>query len=244
MKKENHIWRVVTYNTHKSRGLDGRIRPERIARVLKRLDADLIALQEVWSYEEGPLRKDQARFLSNELEMPYYVGETRKYRGGTYGNITLTREPVQFTETYDLSVDWAREKRGCLRTDIHLLSLGLIHIFNLHLGTSYSERKHQAHKLLDPRVLTNPALTGKRLVLGDFNEWTLGITTKLLREQFKAIDAATIHPLRSYPGIMPVLPLDHIYFEPGLKLERLVIYRTPLSLLASDHLPLIADFHL
>jgi len=222
--------------------MDGRIRPERIANVLKKLNADIVALQEVWSYEEGPLRKDQARFFSQELDLPCYVGETRKYRGGTYGNLTLTRFPVKKMETYDLSVGTRREKRGCLRTDLHLPKLGLLHVFNLHLGTSYFERKHQARKLLDPGVLTNPALRGKRLVVGDFNEWTLGITTKLLREQFQSIDAATIHPLRSYPGIMPVLPLDHIYFEPAMKLEQLVIYRSPLALLASDHLPLIADF--
>jgi endonuclease/exonuclease/phosphatase family metal-dependent hydrolase len=242
MIKEENTLRIVTYNTHKSRGLDGRIRPERIARVLTRLNADIIALQEVWSYEGGMLRKDQARFFSHELNLPHYVGETRKYRGGTYGNVTITRFAVKGMETYDLSVGTRREKRGCLRTDLDLPGFGPLHVFNLHLGTSYFERKHQARKLLDPGVLTNPQLIGKRLVLGDFNEWTLGITTKLLREQFKSIDAATIHPLRSYPGIIPVLPLDHVYFEPEMKLKRLMIYRSPLALLASDHLPLIADF--
>jgi endonuclease/exonuclease/phosphatase family metal-dependent hydrolase len=43
---------------------------------------------------------------------------------------------------------------------------------------------------------------------------------------------------------MPVLSLDHIYFDPSLELERIVLHRTRTSLLASDHLPLVADFSL
>ena len=41
--------RIVTYNIHRSRGMDRRVRPERIAEVLAAIDADIIALQEVSS---------------------------------------------------------------------------------------------------------------------------------------------------------------------------------------------------
>ena len=40
-------FRVVTYNVHKCRGLDRRVRPARIAEVLREINADIIALQEV-----------------------------------------------------------------------------------------------------------------------------------------------------------------------------------------------------
>ncbi len=43
----NPTIRIVTYNVHKCRGLDRRVLPERIAEVLRQLDADVIALQEV-----------------------------------------------------------------------------------------------------------------------------------------------------------------------------------------------------
>jgi endonuclease/exonuclease/phosphatase family metal-dependent hydrolase len=244
MTKSDNVLRVVTYNTHKSRGIDGRIRPERILKVLKKLNADIIGLQEVWSYQEGPLRRDQARFFSEELNLDCCIGETRKYRGGIYGNITLARFPIVSTQTYDLSVGKRRERRGCLRTDLDVPELGKIHLFNIHLGTSYFERRHQARKLIDASILKNPDLKGKRIVLGDFNEWTLGITTKLLREQFRSIDAPTIHPMKSFPGLIPVLPLDHIYFDPSFRLQRLTIYRSPMAYIASDHLPVVADFEL
>ena len=36
---------MVTYNIHKSRGLDGRVRPDRILRVLSEINPDVIALR-------------------------------------------------------------------------------------------------------------------------------------------------------------------------------------------------------
>jgi endonuclease/exonuclease/phosphatase family metal-dependent hydrolase len=49
---------------------------------------------------------------------------------------------------------------------------------------------------------------------------------------------------RSYPGVLPFLHLDHIYFDPELRLQRFTLHRSRRSLIASDHLPLIADFML
>ena len=53
--------RVATYNIHRCRGLDRRVRPARIVEVLREMDADIIALQEVLSIRGGAREKDQAR---------------------------------------------------------------------------------------------------------------------------------------------------------------------------------------
>jgi len=39
--------RITTYNIHRSRGMDGRTRQERVVEVLQEIGADVIALQEV-----------------------------------------------------------------------------------------------------------------------------------------------------------------------------------------------------
>ena len=39
--------RIATYNIHRSRGMDRRTAPARIAEVLREIDADVVALQEV-----------------------------------------------------------------------------------------------------------------------------------------------------------------------------------------------------
>ena len=56
--------RIATYNIHRCRGIDGRTRPERIAAVLRDIDADVIALQEVIGpgpHGRRPRRGDSAR---------------------------------------------------------------------------------------------------------------------------------------------------------------------------------------
>ena len=81
-------------------------------------------------------------------------------------------------------------------------------------------------------------------MLGDFNEWTRGLATRLLSAHLRSADLK-LHEARrrTYPGFMPVLHLDHIYYDPALRLERVASDRCPLALVASD-LPLYADFAL
>jgi endonuclease/exonuclease/phosphatase family metal-dependent hydrolase len=87
------LFRAVTYNIHKCRGLDLRVRPVRIADVLRELNADMIALQEVLSIEGKRAEDDQARFIADELGLDYRIGENRKLKGRAYGNIVLSRLP-------------------------------------------------------------------------------------------------------------------------------------------------------
>ena len=41
-----------------------------------------------------------------------------------------------------------------------------------------------------------------------------------------------------------MLNLDHVYFDRELELESLQLHRSRQALVASDHLPLVADFKL
>jgi endonuclease/exonuclease/phosphatase family metal-dependent hydrolase len=59
--------RITTDNIHKCRGLDRRVRPRRIAAVLKETESDIIALQEVVGMDEGELERNQVRTIAEEL---------------------------------------------------------------------------------------------------------------------------------------------------------------------------------
>ena len=158
--------RVATYNIHKCRGLDRRTDPERVAAVIAELDADVIAIQEILDVRNGRPEFDQARRIHGSLKGYHRCfGENRMLHGGPYGNMTISRFPVQLCHNYDLTRA-GRERRGCLRTDISFGEDVLLHIFNVHLGTGFMERRYQAKRLLSPHVLLNPEFNGTRVVLG------------------------------------------------------------------------------
>jgi len=81
-----------------------------------------------------------------------------------------------------------------------------------------------------------------KIVLGDFNEWMRGLATQMLNERLQSIDLRQhLRRRRTYPGVFPVLHLDHIYYEGHVEVARVELPRTRLSLMASDHLPLVAE---
>ena len=224
--------------------------------VLGSLDADIIALQEVLRVDDGAPDADQAGFIAQELGYYSAFGHNCDLYGGHYGNLVLTRFPIHVSQNHDISFAMpirtrVREPRGCLRADVQLNGT-MLHVFNIHLGTGYFERHQQTQRLLHDAVLSRE-VSGPRIVLGDFNEWIRGAASRMMRGLFEAADPR-LHMERrrsprrawhrTYPGVLPVLNLDHIYFDPALRLEKLSLCRDRTALVASDHLPLVADFRL
>jgi endonuclease/exonuclease/phosphatase family metal-dependent hydrolase len=243
VKQSHQSVRVATYNIHKCRGLDRRVRPGRIVDVLNEIDADIIALQEVLSIEGRDREADQVRFIAEELHLHFAFGETRRLKGGRYGNVILTRHPIRIHRNYDITAR-GREPRGCLRTDVKL-DAGTLHVFNVHFGTAFFEHRAQARRLFEERIVNHHELTGARIVLGDFNEWLRGSVSRTLRSHLEWADIRRhLRRSRTYPGVLPLLHLDHIYFDASLKLERLHLHKGPKAMIASDHLPLVADFRI
>ena len=235
--------RIASYNIHKCRGLDRRVDPARIAAVISELDADVVAIQEVIDARNSRPEFDQVRGIQHGLEgYALCFGENRPLHGGRYGNMTLSRFPVQVCKNYD--VTWRhRERRGCLRSDLCLPSGTVLHFFNVHLGTSFLERRHQARRLLSDEVLHGREFRGPRMVVGDFNEWTRGLASRLMGNAFEAVDPRKfLRHARTYPGILPFLHLDHIYHDKHLVLKGFSVHRSRKALIASDHLPLVAEF--
>jgi len=233
-------FRIATYNIHKCRGMDGRVHPDRVARVLEEVNADILSLQEVVSHEGTAAADHQADYLAGRLGLFGAMGETRKHRGGAYGNVTLSRWDFKLVRPIDITIG-AREQRVALRTDIRLGG-HVLHLFNVHLGTALRERRQQALRLVDRDLLRAIDISGPRIVLGDFNEWVRGLVTKTLVAEFHLTDLrAHLTRARSYPALLPLLHLDHIYLDHHLRVEKAFYHRSRRSLIASDHLPLVAD---
>jgi endonuclease/exonuclease/phosphatase family metal-dependent hydrolase len=229
--------RVATYNVHRCRGLDRRVRPERIATVLQGIAADIVSLQEVVG--AGPGGRGQAEELGARLGLGWVMAPTRRYRGHLFGNVVLSRFPIVHHAQYDIT--WKTcEHRSVQRADVSLPGGPLVHVYNVHLGTALIERRYQAGRL--SAILTDRRVRGPRLVMGDFNEWTRGLVTEMMNRIARSVN---VHPhlqrRRTYPGVLPLLNLDHIYFRGDIEITAVQQPRTRLALVASDHLPLVAD---
>ena len=234
--------RIATYNVHRCRGIDGRTRPERIAAVLRAIGADVVALQEVVG--AGLHGGGHAEELGAALGMGWVMAPARQFRGHQFGNAVLSRLPITHHVEHDLS--WKTcEARRMQRVDIAAHG-GTLHLYNVHLGTAILERRHQAKRLAD--IVCDRRVAGPKLVLGDFNEWMRGLATALLNETLNSVDLRDYLPRkrtqRTYPGLFPVLHLDHIYYAGKVEVVGVELPRTRLSLVASDHLPLVADIRI
>ena len=228
--------RVATYNIHRCRGLDGRTSPSRIADVIRTIDPDIIALQEVVG--ASPRSAGHAEELGAQLGMGWVMASARHLRHALFGNVVLSRLPILHHAQYDLS--WKTcEPRCCQRVDIAVGSHTL-HLYNVHLGTAYLERRYQASRLVS--FVHDRRVGQPKIVLGDFNEWMRGLATQMLSQRLESIDLrAHLRRRRTYPGVFPLVHLDHIYYEGKVEVARLELPRTRLALLASDHLPLVAE---
>lgn len=229
--------RVATYNVHRSRGLDQRTLPARIGAVVASLDADLVALQEVVgpgeAGDEGHIGE-----IADVAGMEWVMAPTRHLKRHLYGNVVLSKFPVRDHARYELPSQ-RREPRCCQRVDVEVGG-HLLHFFNVHLGTGLMERRRQAVELAN--ILDAFSGDGPRIMLGDFNEWLKGPATRVLTERLDSLDMTThLRRRLTYPGFMPLLHLDHIYYRGVAEVVSVSLPRTRRTLVASDHLPLVAE---
>jgi len=235
---EGRTIRVATYNIHRGCGLDRRDRLDRIIDVLAEVDADVLALQEVFGF--------QAQALVEATRMEGVFGPTRRLPQGSFGNLCLSRFPLVGHARYNLTCH-PFEPRGCVRADLSIDvgeggtrgRGGRLHVFNVHFGLRYRERVRQTRMLLWG-ILDRAGLSGPWLLLGDFNEWFHGRASRLLRAAF-GHPCGLRRSVLTHPSPWPVFPLDRIYHDPVLRLERVVVHRSRLARVASDHLPTYAD---
>jgi endonuclease/exonuclease/phosphatase family metal-dependent hydrolase len=234
--------RIATYNIHKCVGIDRKYSPERIVKVLREIDADVIALQEVLCNSHLHKRDHQAKFIADGLGFEFVVGKNRQIKGADYGNAVITRHPILSARNHDITVS-PYEPRGCLMAEVEIEPGKTIHFADVHMGTSFFERRKQVHNLLAGHVLDAAGIAGHRIIVGDFNEWTNGVTTRMFRSRFSSVDPKIhLDTRRSFPGYLPLFHLDHIYFDPNFELEAAAIHRSRTAMVASDHLPIFADF--
>lgn len=224
--------RIASYNVHKCVGTDQRLDPARTAAVIGALDADIVALQETHErFGARAPRLDFERLASEHGLRPVRLGGGAEGWGWHGNSLLIRRGKVSTVTAIDLP---GMEPRGALVVDLEIEASPL-RVVAAHLGLLKHSRRQQAAAILAAIAQGSPCPT---VLLGDLNEWRLGSRSSLrpLAPVFRTVD----HCLPSFPSRFPVLPLDRILgSEPGL-VRRVQVHDTPLSRVASDHLPVSA----
>jgi endonuclease/exonuclease/phosphatase family metal-dependent hydrolase len=223
--------RVATYNIHRCIGCDGVERPKRIAAVLREMNADVAALQEV-AFAVEPYRNNILTYLARAMNAIAIAGPTLLEKKGHYGNAILSRIPPERIDRLDISVP-GREPRGAIAVKLRVNGKS-IKIVATHLGLRPAERRYQMNHLSS---LVNDPEAETTILLGDFNEWlSWGRPLRWMNRRFGKTPAPA-----TFPSRRPVLALDRIWVDPADRLISLDCHRQMPARLASDHLPLVAN---
>ncbi|MGI9318613.1 MAG: endonuclease/exonuclease/phosphatase family protein [bacterium] len=244
--------RIITYNIHRAIGLDRRFQPDRIIKILGDHDADIVLLQEVDRGAPRSKQMDMAKNFAEVLEYPHYAaGYNVSLKKGYYGNATLSRFPIVRERNIDLTIG-ENKRRGCQHTTIEIHRNGVnqtLEVFNLHLGLSPLERQRQAGILMRTKEFSAVDYSSACIVGGDFNDWLSRLRALFIEGM--SLRCATDHetryrtrPIKTYPSFSPRGGLDRIYYRGSLRPINAISCRHRVAKVASDHLPVIVDFHL
>ena len=119
MSRSCNQLRFASYNIHQCVGTDRRRDPERVAAVLREIDADVIGLQEVDARPGAASDSMQMQYLASALGLHAVAGPTIVRHDGHYGNALLSRRPVLDVRRVDLTV-YRREPRAAIDADVDI----------------------------------------------------------------------------------------------------------------------------
>lgn len=223
---------IASYNVHKCVGVDGKFDPDRISHVIREIGADVIALQEAdtrFGERRGLLDLGWLERETGLLPVPI-SGFAKAH--GWHGNVVFFREGL-VRDVHQVKLP-GLEPRGALITELELKGGNALRVIAAHLGLLHRSRHQQTRMIID--------LLGSRdeqptVLLGDLNEWRLGDRSSLnsLASVFGLPPAVP-----SFPSRLPVLALDRIMANRPDLIGTVQAHDTPLSRLASDHLPIKA----
>lgn len=235
--------RLISYNIHKGvGGWDLRYRLERILAVVEAEAPDLMCFQEVTFASPRTRYHDQPRLLAERLKAAASFFQLNvRWRVGGYGNLILSRWP--FLLARSISLQYRSRKVRAAQAVVVDTPEGPLHLVNWHLGLAEKERHWQAaHLLAHPLFAESVHLP--TLIVGDCNDWRDTLAPgPLAHHAFEQITAPA-RRFRSFPSLPAVLALDKAFCRGPVIVRDARIVRSREARWASDHLPLVIDFHL
>lgn len=237
-------FRLMTYNVHSCVGMDGKIYPERVARVISQYHPDVVALQEIDVDKIRTGQVNQAQLIAQLLEMKFHFHPSLMYEEEKYGDAILSIHPMKLFKAASLphlDEPWL-EPRGAIMVEVEAHGAAF-RIINTHLSLSRRERIMQAEALMGEEWLQFSANGAPAILCGDFNAMPNSPVCRLISQRLKdAQECGNGHKARNtFSGRFPVSRIDHVFVDKRLQVKKVLVPNTHLTRKTSDHLPLIVD---
>lgn len=237
---------IMSYNVHSCIGMDGRVSPRRIARVIARQGVDIAAIQEVDQGRARSRSEDQAHDIAAELGFHMLYCPAVTSGSERYGHALLSRWPLEAAKIAPLPSHqggmWP-EPRAALWARVHTQEATL-NILSTHLGLSAPERIKQMTAILGPEWLGSVLDREPVILCGDFNLTPGSAAHRLAASRLRDVAHNFKRGVRTFSSIRLVAQLDHIFVSPHFGLESVFAAQNDLTRVASDHLPLVAHLRL
>lgn len=231
----------MTYNIHHGAGMDGQVDLQRVADLINRAQADIVALQEVDKGVERTARRDCPAELAALTGLSCVFSNNYAFQGGEYGNAVLTRCPIKRWGNQHYKMLRPGEQRGLLQVVLEVHGRELVF-----LDTHVDYRRDDAERLLNAAEILEvvQSYRGRPVILcGDFND-TPGSRThqKIAQEFTDSWMAAGTGDGFTMPAPKPDKRIDYIWTANENPIDVLKVW-VPVSE-ASDHLPVVGEFRL
>jgi len=224
----------MTYNVHSCRGGDGRLKPDRILKVIRHAKPHVVALQELDGSE------DSQRF-AEELSMHHFYVEARAKGTTGFGNALLSTYPgnvVRYGALPRLHSETEARAAQWVKLQVPFGELDVVHT---HLGLSDAERLLQVERLLSSDWLAEPETHRYSVLCGDMNARPGTPAYVRLRYRLQDAQRGRGRSTATFPALFPVVRIDHVFLSDSLSARHVEVPAHTSARIASDHRPLVVD---
>lgn len=225
--------RVLAYNIHHGEGMDEVVDLERIADLIRSVDPDLVALQEVDSATTRTDGVHQAAELGRLTGLEPVFGAFMPYQGGAYGMALLSRWPI--ASSRNLRLPDGAEPRTALAVTVASPTTGRrVRFVGIHFYRTDDERLAQATRLEEHLA----GDTVPTLLAGDFNSTPDSDVMAHLSRRWAIVTKGADH--LTFPSYAPDREIDFVLFRPEGRWE-VAARRLLDEPVASDHRPVVVE---
>lgn len=230
--REPQTLRVLSYNIKRGLGNDGITDLDRAAALIRRLDPDLVALQELDRGVERSGRVEQMRVLGDATNLHPRFAAFMPYQGGEYGIGILSRFPILETRRHELPA--GPEPRVALDVHVQLPNGEQLIFCSVHFYDTEAQRLAQARAVMD--LYRDEPLPV--ILAGDFNSTPHDPVMQLVESAFTNVDKG--EDRLTFSATDPYEEIDYVLFRPpaAFTVVQADVLDEPL---VSDHRPVLVE---